>query len=152
MTLCINFISISHTFHTSFTCLAIYIIMTELRTRYKLLTIALAILLPCSVAATWFGKGFYDRIFMLEGHVVVVNATASDHEVEFEFPSGQRVEVDLKAGATQRTLVGETGEGSVKVTIDGTPRESVGYVMAMNGMLILTIGEDRVVCSCVSLR
>ena len=88
---------------------------------------------------------------MLEGQVVAVNATAKDHTVRFEFPSGEEIEANLNAGVSSRFVVGKTGEGSVDVTVDGTPRDGVGYVTSMNGMIILTIAEDRVVFSQVSL-
>lgn len=125
--------------------------MTRAKSQFRIGNVALAILLPVLVAATWFGKGLYDRMFMLEGHVVVVNATAEDHQITFAFPSGQKTEVALKAGTSLRSLVGKTGEGSVDIVIDGTRREEVGYVTSMNGLIILTIGEDRVVFSQVSL-
>ena len=125
--------------------------MTKSKSLSRIRTIALVILLPVLVTATWFGKGLYDRIFMLEGHVVVVNATAEDHKIQCSFPSGQKLEVALKAGTSLRSLVGKTGEGSVDIVIDGTRREEVGYVTSMNGLIILTIGEDRIVLSQVSL-
>ena len=111
----------------------------------------MVILLPIFVAATWFGRGLYDRLFILEGHVVVVNATAKDHTIRFAFPAGEEMEIDLKAGVSSRSVVGKTGEGSVDVTIDGNRRDEVGYVTSMNGMIILTIAEDRVIFSQVSL-
>ena len=114
-------------------------------------TIALVILLLIVVAVTWLVRGFYDRLFFLEGQVVVVNATAVDHTIRFAFPAGEVMEVDLEAGNSFRFGVDETGEGSIGVTIDGARREDVGYVTSMNGMVVLTIDEDRVIFSQVSL-
>jgi len=125
--------------------------MTRAKSQFRIGTIALVILFPIFVAATWFGRGLYDKLFMLEGQVVVVNATAEDHTVRLVFPAGEEMEVDLKAGVSSRSVVGKTGEGAVDVTIDGTPRDEVGYVTSMNGLIILTIDEDRVIFSRVSL-
>ena len=83
--------------------------------------------------------------------MVVVNATAVDHTIRFAFPAGEVMEVDLEAGNSFRFGVDETGEGSIGVTIDGARREDVGYVTSMNGMVVLTIDEDRVIFSQVSL-
>jgi len=53
-------------------------------------TIALLALLPVCGAATWLGRGVFDRLFMLEGQVVVVNATAEDHEINLIFRPEKR--------------------------------------------------------------
>ena len=88
--------------------------------------IAWMILCPILVGAAWFGRGLYDRLFMLEGQIVVVNATAEDHTVRIVFPANEEMEIDLKAGDSSRSLVGKTGEGPIDVTIDATPRDEVG--------------------------
>ena len=125
--------------------------MVTAKSQSRFGTIAVVILLLIVVAATWIGRGLYDRLFILEGHVVAVNATAEDHTIGFAFPAGDEIEIDLKAGASLQFEVAKTGEGSVDVTIDGTRREEVGYVTSMNGMIVLTIAEDRVTFSQVSL-
>jgi hypothetical protein len=114
-------------------------------------TIALVILLPIVIAATWIGRGCYDRLFILEGQVVVVNATTEDHTIGLAFPSGEKIDIDLKAGASARSMIGKTGEGSLSLTIDGSRRSEEGYLTSMNGMTILTINDDRVIFSQVSL-
>lgn len=83
--------------------------------------------------------------------MVVVNATTEDHTIGLAFPSGEKIDIDLKAGASARTMIGKTGEGSLSLTIDGSRRSEEGYLTSMNGMTILTINDDRVIFSQVSL-
>src|SRR6056300_193704 len=116
--------------------------MIRTKSQLSIGTIALMILLPIVVAATWFGRGLYDRLFILEGQVVAVNATANDRTGRFVFPSGEEIKADLKAGVSSQFVVGKTGEGSVDVTVDGIPGGEVGYVTSRNGMIIFTIDED----------
>jgi hypothetical protein len=125
--------------------------MSRAKSQFKIGMIAWMILCPILVGAAWFGRGLYDRLFMLEGQIVVVNATAEDHMVRIVFPANEEMEINLKAGDSSRSLVGKTGEGPIDVTIDGTPRDEVGYVTSMNGLIILTIDEDRVIFSQISL-
>lgn len=125
--------------------------MIRTKSQLSIGTIALMILLPIVVAATWFGRGLYDRLFILEGQVVAVNATANDRTGRFVFPSGEEIKADLKAGVSSQFVVGKTGEGSVDVTVDGIPGGEVGYVTSRNGMIIFTIDEDSVFFSQVSL-
>ncbi len=125
--------------------------MTKAKSQFRISTIALVILLPIFAVASWLGRGLYDRLYLLDGQVVIVNATGEDHAVRFTFPTDEEMEVDLKAGASSRSMIGDTGEGAIAVTIDGNCREEVGYVTSMNGMIILTIDEDRVIFSQVSL-
>lgn len=105
------------------------------------------ILLLVFVATTWFGRGLYDKLFMLEGQVLLVNATAEDHTIKLTFPLGEELKVDLKAGDSSRFVIGKTGEGSIDVTIDGTGKDDVGYLTTMNGIVILTIAEDSIIFS-----
>ncbi|MGB0580933.1 MAG: hypothetical protein ACPGVU_14625 [Limisphaerales bacterium] len=107
------------------------------------------VLVTC-VAATWMGRGMYDRVFLLEGQVLVINATGEKHAIKLAVPVGEEVKLDLKGGASSRLLLGRTGEGSVAVNIDGTRKEEVGYVTSQNGMIIITVTEDRVIFSQVS--
>ena len=83
-------------------------------------------------------------MFLLEGQVLVINATAEAHTIHLAFPSGQEVELDLKGGACSRVFVGKTGEGSIVVTIDGDREEEVGYVTSQNGMIVIAVAQDRV--------
>jgi len=137
--------------HTAFTLLNHSIIMKRTKSQSRLATITLALFLPIFVASTWFGRGFYDRKFMLEGQIVVVNATTEDRKVRLVFPNGEEIEVDVRAGVSSRSAVSETGEGSIGVTVDGSSRDEVGYVTSMNGMIIFTVSENRVTLSQVSL-
>lgn len=119
------------------------------QTQSKLKTgkITVMILLFVFVVTTWLGRGLYDKLFMLEGEVFVVNATAEDHTMKLTFPLGEELKVDLKAGDSSRFVIGKTGEGPICVTIDGTGKNDVGYLTTMNGMVILTIAEDNVIFS-----
>ena len=105
------------------------------------------ILLLVFVATTWLGRGLYDKLFMLEGQVFVVNATAEDHTIKLTCPLGEELKVDLKAGASSRFMIGKTGEGAIDVTIDGIGKDAVGYLTTMNGMVILTVAEDSMIFS-----
>jgi len=105
------------------------------------------ILLLVFVATTWLGRGLYDKLFMLEGQLFVVNATAEDHMITLTFPLGEEVKIDLNAGDSSRFVIGKTGEGSIDVTIDGVAKGDVGYLTSMNGMVIITIAEDSVIFS-----
>ena len=70
------------------------------------------ILLLVFVATTWLGRGLYDKLFMLEGQVFVVNATAEDHTIKLTFPLGEELKVDLKAGDSSRFMIGITSKSS----------------------------------------
>lgn len=89
-------------------------------------------------------RGVYDRLTMVDGLVLVVNATGSPQGGEVVFPSGQREALALVSGATATLRVAETGEGAIGVNIDGRGEEAVGYVTAQNGMVVLTVGEEAV--------
>ena len=107
-------------------------------------------LLSICVATTWLGRGVYDRMFLLEEQVFLVNATNEAHTIELAFPSGEKLKLNLKGGASSRLKFGKTGEGSVTFTIDGTRKEDVGYVTSRNGMIVIAVTHDRVIFSQVS--
>ena len=137
----------SPTVHTNDTHRHNILIVNQIKSKLKTGKITVMILLLIFVAATWLGRGLYDKLFMLEGQVFVVNATAEDHTIKLTFPLGEELEVDLKAGDSSRSVIGKTGEGSIDVTIDGTGKDDVGYLTTKNGMMILTIAEDSVIFS-----
>ena len=39
--------------------------------------------------STWILRGFYDRIFMYEGHFHITSTASEDYDIEISFPSGQ---------------------------------------------------------------
>lgn len=123
------------------------LIVNQTKSKLKTGKITVMILLLVFVATTWFGRGLYDKLFMLEGQVLLVNATAEDHTIKLTFPLGEELKVDLKAGDSSRFMIGKTGEGSIDVTIDGTGKDDVGYLTTMNGMVILTVAENSIIFS-----
>ncbi|MDA7678315.1 hypothetical protein N8577_03610 [Akkermansiaceae bacterium] len=137
----------SPTVHTNDTHRHNILIVNQIKSKLKTGKITVMILLLIFVAATWLGRGLYDKLFMLEGQVFVVNATAEDHTIKLTFPLGEELKVNLKAGDSSRCVIGKTGEGSIDVTIDGTGKDDVGYLTTKNGMMILTIAEDSVIFS-----
>ena len=137
----------SPTVHTNHTHRHNILIVNQIKSKLKTGKITVMILLLIFVAATWLGRGLYDKLFMLEGQVFVVNATAENHTIKLTFPLGEELKVNLKTGDSSRFVIGKTGEGSIDVTIDGTGKDDVGYLTTKNGMMILTIAEDSVIFS-----
>jgi hypothetical protein len=109
--------------------------------------LALLILLPVTIGATWFGRGTYDRLFMMEGRILVVNSTDTPHKIQVSFPSGKNLNFDLAGGAASEAHVEATGEGSVRVVVDGTRSEDIGYVTSRNSMVVLTVSDSKIVFS-----
>jgi hypothetical protein len=109
--------------------------------------LAFLILLSVSTAASWFGRGIYDKLFMMEGRILVVNATSETHQIELAFPSGKLLNFELTSGASSEAQVNETGEGSVGVLVDGTRSDAVGYVTSRNSIMVLTVSDSKVVFS-----
>jgi len=137
----------SPTVHTNHTNRRKILEMNQTKSKLKTGKITVMILLLVFVATTWLGRGLYDKLFMLEGQLFVVNATAEDHMITLTFPLGEEVKIDLNAGDSSRFVIGKTGEGSIYVTIDGVAKGDVGYLTSMNGMVIITIAEDSVIFS-----
>ena len=84
--------------HTNHTHHHNILIVNQTKSKLKTGKITVMILLLVFVATTWLGRGLYDKLFMLEGQVFVVNATAEDHTIKLRFPLGEELKVDLKAG------------------------------------------------------
>ena len=117
----------------------------------KVALVALIAILPVAIIATWLARGVYDEIFLLDGHVLVVNATEEPRQIQLVFPSGEQMDLEIVNGGSASATVESTGEGSVEVIIDGGVRkERVGYVTAMNSLIIITVSDERVVFSHVS--
>jgi len=120
---------------------------TPLKPTSKVWILVLLILLPVSIGTTWFGRGIYDRLFMMEGRILVVNSTGAPHKIQVAFPSGKSLNFDLASGATSEARVEETGEGSVRVVVDGTRSEDIGYVTSRNSIVVLTVSDSKIVFS-----
>ena len=96
--------------------------------------------------SAWLLRGEYDKHFMMEGNFHVVSCADREHMVSLAFPSGQKKNFNLKKGGFADFKLLGTGEGSITVSIDGKPRDRVGYV-PINGIVILVIDEERTVFS-----
>ena len=96
------------------------------------------------VAAAWYARGAYDQYFMIEVRFHVIYLSQLGHEINLEIPSGKKKNFRLKPDGVFDFVVSDTGEGSIKVTIDGNSREPVGYVTSMNSIIVLTINEDYI--------
>lgn len=112
--------------------------------RHRLLIFsALLLLLAGTVTVTWWARGKFDETFLYEGHLHLVNPSPNPIQVEVEFPSGKRLEIELPGYGAKDFKVGQTGEGSIGVTVNGTPLEPVGYVTSHNNPMVLLVGDDR---------
>jgi len=103
-----------------------------------------------TAAAAWTARGIYDGHFLLEGRIHVINHAQVDRRVTLSFPSGASTELDLPARGAVDLLVPETGEGSIRVAIDGVERDEVGYVTSINDPIVLVVGEHATSFSQVS--
>lgn len=97
--------------------------------------------------SSWILRGFYDRIFMYEGHFHITSTASEDYDIELYFPSGQSYSFDLPSLGSHTFVMTETGEGSIQVVVDGKVREKVGYVTSINEICVLSIGDRVVVFS-----
>ena len=83
----------------------------------------------------------------MEGRILVVNSTAATHKIQVSFPSGKLLDFDLASGASSEAHVEDTGEGSVRVVVDGTRSEDIGYVTSRNSVMVLTVSDSKIVLS-----
>jgi len=110
----------------------------------------LLIILAAFIAGggAWFGRGIYDRIYMLEGYFMVVNMTPEDHDVRVRFPSGRSHEGRISSRGSHTFRVRNTGEGGVSVFLDGTEithkENGCGYVTGINSPKVLVVQSDKV--------
>lgn len=100
------------------------------------------ILLVC--LAAWIARGVFDEIFMMNGHIHVINHSQDDVRITLEFPSGERREIDLKKNGSTDLEVSNTGEGSITVLAGDKITDRVGYVTSLNRPIILCISEEDV--------
>lgn len=84
---------------------------------------------------------------MTEGRILVVNSTAATHKIQLSFPSGKLLDFNLTSGTSSEARVRDTGEGSVRVVVDGTRSEDIGYVTSRNSMMVVTISDSTIVFS-----
>jgi hypothetical protein len=98
-------------------------------------------------ALAWFARGVWDEQFLMEGHFHVTNHSDENVDVELQFPSGAKFDCELQGSGSADFRIKNTGEGSVKVLVNGKVVDSVGYVTSMNSIVILSVSESRVVFS-----
>lgn len=112
----------------------------------RFLKIASCLILAALVGATiaWIVRGIWDEEFMMEGHFHVINHSDKNLDVELRFPSGAILDCDLQGSGSEDFRINNTGEGSVKVLVNGKLVDSVGYVTSMNSIVILTVSETGV--------
>jgi hypothetical protein len=116
--------------------------------RITLLFVAYPLLIG---VGAWLLRGEYDRHFMIDGFFHVVNGSDQDRDVALEFPSGAKARFQLLKKGFMDLEVPVTGEGSIGVSVDGKPRDRVGYVTSMNGAVVLVIGAERTTFSQILL-
>ena len=80
----------------------------------------------------------------MEGHFHVTNHSDKNVDVELQFPSGAKVDRELQGSGSVDFRINNTGEGSIKVLVNGKVIDSVGYVTSMNSIVILSVSETRV--------
>ena len=95
--------------------------------------------------SAWFGRGIYDRIYMLEGCFMVVNMSSEDHGIRVRFPSGESWEKRVQSRGSHSFRVGDTGEGGVSVFLSDseiTSKNGAGYVTSINSPKVLIVQND----------
>ena len=95
-------------------------------------------------AIAWFARGIWDEQFLMEGHFHVTNHSDKNVDVELQFPSGAMFDCELQGSGSADFRINNTGEGSVKVLVNGKVVDSAGYVTSMNSIVILSVSETRV--------
>ena len=95
-------------------------------------------------AAAWFARGVWDEAFMMENHFHISNQSDKDIDLEIQFPSGAKFDSKLQGGGSSDFRVDSTGEGSVKVLVNGKVIGDVGYVTSMNSIVVLSVNESKV--------
>lgn len=78
---------------------------------------------------------------------MIVNESPEDHDIQVEFPSGKILDARVTSRGSHTFRVKDTGEGGLKVVVDGstrTKKNGCGYVTSINPPTILVVGEDSV--------
>ena len=132
---------ISQFFHGSFSLLSIS--RCKSASMKRLTTLVLIVFLFVASVGAWITRGFYDRIFMMEGCIHIVSNLPEDQTIELIFPSSETRSVSLTRYGAKTIRVRKTGEGSIAVTRSGETSD-VGYVTSKNGIIVLHINPDRV--------
>ena len=106
----------------------------------------MVVALAVATGLSWIARGEYDRIFMLEGRFMIVNASAQERHIGVRFPSGKHFEATIAAGGSRTIEVENTGEGGLQITVDGkarTDKNGHGYVTSMNHPTVVVVGDDH---------
>jgi hypothetical protein len=111
--------------------------------KYAKTGLILIVFLLIGGLCAWMLRGEYDRLFMMNGHFHLVSNAKLDHRVDLHFPSGKNLRFNLKKHGFADFKLNDTGEGAIAVFIDGLERDHVGYVTAINGIVVLVIGEEQ---------
>ena len=109
----------------------------------RLIPLVVIVFLIVASAGAWITRGFYDRIFMMEGCIHIVSNLPEDQTIDLTFPSSETRSVSLTRYGAKTIRVRKTGEGSISVTRVGKTSD-VGYVTSKNGIIVLHINSDRV--------
>ncbi len=104
----------------------------------------LILVVVCGFVLAWFARGEWDKAFFMEGQFHVVNQTENEIDVVLDFPSGEKVNLEIGGLGSSDFRMRDTGEGSVQVSVDNQVVYSVGYVTSMNGIVVLSIGDSGV--------
>ena len=98
-------------------------------------------------AAGWFSKGAWDSVFYLHGRVHIVNTLSTKPDVSLTFPSGEIFELKFDKAHSKNIYVGNTGEGSISVVVDGEKIKCDSYVTSVNGLIVITITNEEAIFS-----
>lgn len=102
-----------------------------------------AVAVVCGVMIGWFARAIYDKLFFLEGTILVVNCTDQTLDITLDFPSGTSKQMTLNPKASHEYVETNTGEGDISVSIPGRTPENVGYVTTMNDIIVLSIDDNN---------
>ncbi len=96
-------------------------------------------------AAGWFVRGLYEQLYSFKGVVHTVNLRESDLSVDLTFPSGVKKHLTLPARGERTFLEKKMGSGScLFVKVNGEDQGSVGYVLGLNDVTVLTFHDGGV--------
>lgn len=77
------------------------------------------------------------------GQIHVVNSLSQDQQVIIGFPSGHQERFEIKSEGSYTFKQIATGEGSLKVTLNGQEIPCDSYVTSINPLMILTLRADK---------
>lgn len=112
--------------------------------RFLLIISSLILVGVIGAAIAWFARGIWDEAFMMENRFHIANHSDKEIDVEIQFPSGAKFNSKLQAWGSQDFKVDSTGEGALKVLVNGKVVGDVGYVTSMNAIVVLSVDESKV--------